>query len=310
MLTIRPLTGLGSPMRISPLLFGYNTNGFAHHRLEDSLAIIADLGYGSVALTLDYNVLNPFEPNLSGRTAAVRRLLEKHRLRCVVETGARFLLDPRRKHQPTLISERAEDRERRLDFLCRSCDIAAELGADAVSFWSGTSGQWSVVSGQKTHQILASLATGHWPLLLDSCCRLCDHAQARGVRLAFEPEPGMFIDTLAKFAELREELNYAHFGLTLDVGHLHCQGELPIEDHICQWRKWLWNVHIEDMRRGVHDHLMFGEGEIDFPPPLACLQEIGYTGGVHVELSRHSHDAVETARRAIAFLREMMKDKG
>ena len=185
MLTIRPLTGLGSPMRISPLLFGYNTNGFAHHRLEDSLAIIADLGYGSVALTLDYNVLNPFEPNLSGRTAAVRRVLEKHRLRRVVETGVRFLLDPRRKHQPTLISERAEDRERRLDFLCRSCDIAAELGADAVSFWSGTSGQWSVVSGQKTHQILASLATGHWPLLLDSRCRLCDHAQARGVRLAF-----------------------------------------------------------------------------------------------------------------------------
>jgi sugar phosphate isomerase/epimerase len=65
----------------------------------------------------------------------------------------------------------------------------------------------------------------------------------------------------------------------------------------------LWNVHIEDMRPGIHDHLMFGEGTIDFAAVLATLREIGYAGGVHVELSRHSHDAVETARRSLAFLR-------
>jgi sugar phosphate isomerase/epimerase len=36
---------------------------------------------------------------------------------------------------------------------------------------------------------------------------------------------------------------------------------------------------------------------------LGALAEAGYAGGLHVELSRHSHDAVETARRALAFLR-------
>ena len=215
-------------------------------------------------------------------------MLEKHHLRCVVETGARFC-----SIHAASISRRSSVQARgppsALDFLCRSCDIAADLGADAVSFWSGTADD--------------AAGAEEWSgRLLDGCRRLCDHAQARGVRLAFEPEPGMFIDRLAKFAALREDVNCPHFGLTLDVGHLQCQGELPIEDHIYQWRKWLWNVHIEDMRRGVHDHLMFGEGDIDFPPLLACLQEIGYTGGVHVELSRHSHDAVETARRAMAFL--------
>ena len=35
----------------------------------------------------------------------------------------------------------------------------------------------------------------------------------------------------------------------------------------------------------------------------AALQSIHYAGGVHVELSRHSHDAVATARGALAFLR-------
>ena len=89
----------------------------------------------------------------------------------------------------------------------------------------------------------------------------------------------------------------------MDVGHLHCLGEVPIADRLRRWRDRLWNVHIEDMRRGVHDHLMFGEGEMDFREVLGALNEIGYAGGVHVELSRHSHDAVETARRALAFLR-------
>ncbi|HMF14461.1 MAG TPA: TIM barrel protein, partial [Gemmataceae bacterium] len=59
---------------------------------------------------------------------------------------------------------------------------------------------------------------------------------------------------------------------------------------------------------GLHDHLMFGDGEIDFGPVLRTLQEIGYDGGVHVELSRHGHEAVNTARRALEFLKRSSPD--
>jgi sugar phosphate isomerase/epimerase len=123
------------------------------------------------------------------------------------------------------------------------------------------------------------------------------------VRLALEPEPGMVVQTLYDFEWVEGPGIGVNFGLTLDVGHLHCLGEVPIADKIRRYRDAMLNVHIEDMRRGVHDHLMFGEGEINFPPILAALKEVGYAGGVFVELSRHSHDAVESARRAIAFLR-------
>ena len=115
----------------------------------------------------------------------------------------------------------------------------------------------------------------------------------------------MFIDTMPKFAELHQRIDQPCFGLTLDVGHLHCQAELPVADHLRRWRDWLWNIHIEDMRQGIHDHLMFGDGEMDFPPIFRALDEIGYKAGVHVELSRHSHDAVNTARKALAFMRAM-----
>lgn len=269
---------------------GYNTNGFAHHRLEDALAILAQLGYQSIALTLDHNALNPYDPDTPRRLPLVHDLLQKLGLRVVIETGARFLLDPWRKHQPTLVSGDSAAREQRLDFLRRAVDVAAALDADAVSFWSGTATE------------LAREET--WMnRLADGCRRLCEHAEKEQIRLAFEPEPGMFLDTMARWAELHRRVAHPLFGLTIDIGHLHCLDETPIGSHLKRWREWLWNIHIEDMRRGVHEHLMFGEGEIDFAEVMASLKEIGYSGGVHVELSRHSHDAVETARRALAFLR-------
>lgn len=275
-----------------PLCLGYNTNGFAHHRLEDALVILAELGYESIALTLDYGALNPFDRELPRQLAEVRRLLERCRLRCVIETGARFLLDPKRKHRPTLVDPGHEQRQR-IDFLQRSIDIAQELHADAVSFWSGATSADTPPATQMTR-------------LVDGCLEVCDYAAARQVRLAFEPEPGMFVDNMEKFTELHRRVAHPSFGLTLDIGHLHCQGDVPIADQLRRWKDILWNIHIEDMRRGVHEHLMFGEGEIDFGPVLRTLQEIGYTSGVHVELSRHSHDAVETARRAFVFLRQQM----
>jgi sugar phosphate isomerase/epimerase len=272
------------------MLPGYNTNGFAHHRLEDAVEILAALGYRSVALTLDYHALDPFAADLPAQTRRIGNLLDRLGLRCVIETGARFLLDPWRKHQPTLLDATEEGRQRRVDFLRRSIDLAAELHADAVSFWSGKA------PSSEADSVL-------WQRLIDGVAGLCEYAQKRDVRLAFEPEPGMFIDTMPRFAELLRLVAHPRLGLTLDVGHLQCMGEFPLDAPILAWRDVLWNIHIEDMRTGVHNHLAFGEGEIDFAPVFAALRSAGYAGGLHVELSRHSHDAVETARTSLAFLR-------
>ena len=137
-----------------------------------------------------------------------------------------------------------------------------------------------------------------------------DYAATKNVLIAFEPEPGMFIDTMPAFEELLGRIDVPNLRLTLDIGHLQCQGELPIAEVIRRWSSRLANVHIEDMRRGVHEHLMFGEGEIDFPPILRTLAEVGYTGGVYVELSRHSHEGPTAARKAFEFLTERMRDSG
>ncbi|QDU22140.1 sugar phosphate isomerase/epimerase family protein [Urbifossiella limnaea] len=268
---------------------GYNTNGFAHHHLADAVAILAELNYGGIALTLDVHHLDPFAPDRDRQLPDCREQLARFDLRCVIETGARFILDPRRKHQPTLLSPTAAEQQVRLDFLHGCVNAAATIGADCVSYWSGA-------------PVCAAPPSELMSRLVEMCKRLADAAAAAGVRLAFEPEPGMFIDTMDKFAELHAKVNHPAFGLTIDIGHLVCNGELPVSRFLTDWKHVLWNVHIEDMRRGVHDHVMFGEGEVDFADVFAGLRVAGYAGGVYVELSRHSHDAVNTARKAKAFL--------
>ena len=273
---------------------GYNTNGFAHHASADALRILADVGYRSVAVTLERDLLGP--PTRAGVArcvATLAPLLATTGLRATIETGSRFLLDPRRKHQPTLISQSREDRRRRVEFLMASVDVATGVGADCVSLWSGASDD-------------AADENECFDRLTHELAELLVHARDQNIRLAFEPEPGMFIDTMARFERLSQAIEDRLFGLTLDVGHVHCLGDGDVAEHITRWADRLFNVHIEDMRRGVHEHLMFGEGDMDFAPIFAALREVGYTGPIHVELSRHSHSAVETARQSFDFLRSYL----
>lgn len=268
--------------------FGYGTNGFANHRLGDALAVLADLGYQGVALTLDHSHLDPFAPELARRTREVANRLAELDLAVVIETGARYLLDPRRKHEPTLLSGQRAPRE---EFLRLAVEIAADLGAEAVSFWSGIRPAGLAVESA-------------WDRLVSGCATVLEHAAARRVPLGFEPEPGMLVETLAGYQRLRRALGEPElFGLTLDIGHCRCNEPLPVPDCVRLAGPQLVNVQIDDMRRGTHEHLEFGTGEIDFPPVLAALSEVGYQGLVAVELPRHSHAAPAIAERSLAFLR-------
>jgi L-ribulose-5-phosphate 3-epimerase len=275
----------------------YNTNGLAHHELIDAINLLADIGYEGISITLDHGVLNPFGEQLNAQLSTVSAALAKHAFRCVIETGARFLLDPRQKHEPTLVSPQPAARKRRIDFLRKAIDIAAILNADCVSIWSGV-----VHDGAAHDEACHRLIEGLKEILAD--------AHQKRVVVAFEPEPGMLIDTLEAYRDLRCRLNgigldTSPLQLTLDVGHLHCQSELPISAKIREFAPDLANVHIEDMRSSRHEHLMFGQGEIDFPPVIAALEEIGYDGLLSVELSRHSHEGPNAAQKAYDLLRPL-----
>jgi sugar phosphate isomerase/epimerase len=265
------------------LRFGYNTNGMAHHRLDEALTVLADLGYQGCALTLDAAHLDPFSPSLPREVNRVAKLAQSLNLGLVVETGARYLLDPRRKHQPTLLSD---DPQKRLDFLRRAVEIAGDLGAECVSLWSGTPE--------------ASLADEiAWQRLIDRMGVVLRFAG--DMPIGFEPEPGMLVSDMVGFRRLQAA--HPSLKLTLDLGHAHLT-EPRVDYTVRQFAADLVNVHAEDMRRPVHEHLPFGQGEMDYHPILAALNDVGYRGLINVELSRDSHRAPDMARAAITYLKE------
>ncbi|UNO42975.1 sugar phosphate isomerase/epimerase family protein [Streptomyces sp. MST-110588] len=284
------MTPSTAPLR--QLRLAYGTNGLTDLRLDDALRLLADLGYDGVALTLDHMHLDPLAPGLAARTSQVACTLAELRLSVAVETGARYVLNPLRKHHPTLLESDPDARASRIALLRTAVRVGADLGATAVHCFSG-------VRPPGTPEDAA------WRRLADSLSPVLDAATAAHLPLAVEPEPGHLLHDLSGFHRLRGALGDPDphtLGLTLDIGHCQCLEPAPPADCVRAAAPWLRHVQIEDMRRGVHEHLPFGDGEIDFPPVLAALADVGYRGLVSVELPRHSHAGPELARTSLSFL--------
>lgn len=289
--TPAPAAPATPPAPTAPLRLAYSTNGLTDLRLTDALTLLADLGYHGVALTLDHMHLDPVAPGLARRTAEVAGHLDRLGLAVAVETGARYVLDPRVKHGPSLLDPDPAARARRTALLADAVRVAADLGATATHCFSGV-------------RPPATAPEAAWERLADALAPVLDAAGRAGVPLAVEPEPGHLVGELADFHRLRERLgDPGALRLTLDLGHCQCLEPAPVAACVTAAAPWLAHVQIEDMRRGVHEHLPFGEGEIDFPPVLAALSAAGYRGLVSVELPRHSHAGPELAERSLAFLR-------
>lgn len=268
------------------LRFAYNTNGTANHRLDDAIDLIAEAGYQGVALTLDIHHLDPFAENWVQEAQRVSSRLQRLGLGSVIETGARFLLDPRAKHEPTLVSGDAADRARRIGFLKRAIDIGAILHSEAVSFWAGV-----------TKPGIDRADAEGW--LREGLAEVVAYAAEQNVVACLEPEPGMLIETLDDFAAL----DVPGLRLALDTGHCLVTGERDPAVAVSEFADRIGTVAIEDMARGIHIHLPFGEGDMDVPSVLAALDAIHFEKLVCVELSRESHRADLMVPASLQYLR-------
>ncbi len=270
----------------APFRLGYNTNGLPFHRLEEALVLVEEAGFEAVAITPDVGALDPMSPN-AGEVEGTRALLDDLGLEATIETGARFLLDPRAKHRPNLMDDAAAARERRVDFYRRCIDLAADLDARVVSLWAGAApeGTDGTLDDRPDHPLVDRLAEG-----LDSVLR---HARGAGVRIAFEPEPGMFVERPAGFEALVGRMGHAgqDLGMTLDLGHCAVTSDLPVRSVVDRFADRLIHVHVADCPAGVHQHLPLGEGDLDLVEALGALVDVGFDGVAAVELSRDGHRA-------------------
>ena len=128
-----------------------------------------------------------------------------------------------------------------------------------------------------------------------------DYMLSRNVVPAFEPEPEMMVSTVDDYADLARAV--PEVKMALDLGHVLVTGEREPHAAVLEFGDRLATVHIEDMKRGRHEHLAFGTGDLDVGAALAALRTVRFDGLVCVELSRDSFRAdamIGQARRDIA----------
>ncbi|MBL7139966.1 MAG: sugar phosphate isomerase/epimerase [Planctomycetes bacterium] len=271
----------------------FSTNAYTKHTLSHACDGIAAAGYTAVEILADHP--HAYPPSFSEHEA--QRLRE--RLRALglapvavnANTAMAYFtpLPEALTFEPSLIAPDPAWRDDRIRIMREAMVLANRLGAPVVTITGG-----QPLSGEPAGVLRARLLEG-----LEHVCRAADLA---GVDLAFEPEPGQFIETTDALADLLEEVDHPRLGANVDVGHAWCAGDDPAEA-VRRLGPRVKHLHLEDIKNRTHYHLIPGEGgEIDFRAIRRALDDIGYHGAAAVELYTYADEPDRAASESFQAL--------
>ncbi len=129
-------------------------------------------------------------------------------------------------------------------------------------------------------------------------------AEALGVTLALEPEPGLLVHGTDDMLALTERMGSERLRVNLDLGHAFLT-EPDLPETIRRLSELIVCAHIEDMPRGEHRHLVPGEGDMDLPEVLVALEGIGFDGWLTVDLFDIADTPDEAAAASLTRMREL-----
>ena len=251
--------------------FGYRTGTFHRQPVEETAAQLAAMGYNCLELCLEAPDVRP--ENLdAARCAEIRASLD------AVGIGLASLSYHADREPP---AQRRANQE-------RAVRAAAWMGCPIL-----------VLNPEK-----AVDPARQWAEHVTRFQRLCALADELGVTIAVEPEPLLVVASSADASRMIEEVGSPRLRVNLDIGHAFLTDDDPIAS-IRMLGAHIVHLHLEDMAAGVHRHLPFGAGDIDFPAVRRALDEIGYTGPYVVDLFGQDRPPEEVAAEALRGMRQL-----
>lgn len=130
-----------------------------------------------------------------------------------------------------------------------------------------------------------------WQRTVEKTKALCTYAEYAGVDLALEFEPGFVIDSTEQLLKLMEEVDSPNLKANLDLGHAFLCDPDPMAS-IAALSDKIVHCHIEDMKEGIHDHLLPGEGDMDLGEYIEKLKVAGFNGALALDLYKYDYRAV------------------
>jgi sugar phosphate isomerase/epimerase len=112
---------------------------------------------------------------------------------------------------------------------------------------------------------------------------IAEAAAAVGVTLALELIPNALSTAPRLVRWLEEDLELDRAGVCVDVGHAHIGGDVVEAIETCSGH--ILTTHLHDNRGTRDDHLLPGQGSIDWDAVLMGFQKVGYDGTWVFELA-------------------------
>ncbi|MEM3402075.1 MAG: sugar phosphate isomerase/epimerase [Candidatus Hadarchaeales archaeon] len=272
---------------------GLSTLLFVRSTVEDSIRHIAELGAECIELIFD--VPHFFPGDNSARLDVIREILSSYDLPVTVH-AVFWDLNPASHYQ--------EICDLALHQTMKSIEACARLGGSLVTLHPG-----KAAVSEPGMEWFTQAAERRCLQYFSACVAFAEDV---GVRVAAENIglPFYVCSSLEELGEIADEID--GLGITLDIGHAYRREksngvdkpEEKIAGLVKNLGKRIVHVHLHDNHGERDEHLVPGDGEINFTPIVSALQQGGYRGAVVVELF-DSGDPIAIGKRGLEKAREM-----
>jgi len=192
----------------------YSTNGLVNLSLMDAIDAVEAAGYPGIELAFHMDQFNPFEIS-PDELLALRRRFDNSAIKpsCIATPTLFFLAD--RPHDPSAMCVDLAGRKQRIKLIKEGIKLARALDVNIVSFGSGFIRDEHVDNPHLDPEAL----------LIDSIRECVEFIGDDDITLTIEPEPGMFIETIAQGIALVEKVDLDKFRLHIDICHAYCSDD-------------------------------------------------------------------------------------
>ncbi|HYX56458.1 MAG TPA: sugar phosphate isomerase/epimerase [Nitrososphaeraceae archaeon] len=267
----------------------YSTNAFKRYSLNEAIRMIAEIGYEGIELLCD--TPHAYPPTFQDKEIySFKNHIAKFRLD-ISNLNAFTLYSISDVYHPSWIEDDKASRELRITHTINCIKLAKKIGAKTLSTEPG-----GPLSGSKTNiKYLENL-------FMEGLNRVVPIAEQENIIILIEPEPNLLLENSNQFLNFIENLSTDNVRLNFDIGHFYCVGEDPT-DLIYKLSEYIEHFHLADIASNrIHNHLIPGEGSINFRSVFKAIEAIGYKGFVTVELYPYQLCPKEAGKKAYEYL--------
>jgi sugar phosphate isomerase/epimerase len=267
----------------------YSTNAFKRYSLNEAIRMIAEIGYEGIEVLCD--LPHAYPPIFQDKEIdSFKNQIAKFRLD-ISNLNAFTLYSISDVYHPSWIEDDKISREIRITHTINCIKLAKKIGAKNISTEPGG----PLIERNTNMKHLEKL-------FLEGLYRVVPIAEQENIKILIEPEPNLLLENSDQFLNFIENFSTDNVRLNFDIGHFYCVGEDPTEI-IYKLSEYIEHFHLADIASNrIHNHLIPGEGSINFRSVFKAIDSIGYKGYVTVELYPYQLCPKEAGKKAYEYL--------